>query len=89
MSIKLIFLIVLAIIIVLVFAFLLMNLFLGFQPNLRIAYTIFAELLQPSLIIPADFGNNSKSVCEVSVIYSEALLCGNTLDQAHILEYVI
>jgi len=31
---------------------------LGFQPNLRIAYTIFAELLQPSLIIPADFGNN-------------------------------
>jgi len=34
---------------------------LGFQPNLRIAYTIFAELLQPSLIIPADFGNNKTS----------------------------
>ena len=34
---------------------------MGFQPNLRIAYTIFAELLQPSLIIPADFGNNKMS----------------------------
>ena len=34
---------------------------MGFQPNLRIAYTIFAELLQPSLIIPADFGNNKTS----------------------------